>query len=80
MSAQKVAASPATAQVRCRMPMLIHKRFLILDPRGRIVELDWMFLTRSRWCKMAGFSTSPAWRACGIGPFVLAFRVWFGTA
>jgi hypothetical protein len=72
------ARAPVTARIRCRMPLLMHKRFLVVDPSGRLVELEWMFVTPSRWRKMAESSTTSMWRACGIGPFVLAFRIRFG--
>lgn len=74
-------ARPQTmARVRCRMPLLIQKRYLILNPVGELVELEWMFLTAGRWRKWPERSAPASWRACGIGPFILAFRIRFGTS
>jgi hypothetical protein len=69
-----------TARVRCRMPMHVQKRYLILNPGGELVELEWMFVTAGRWRKWPERSAPTSWCACGIGPFILAFRVRFGAS
>ena len=74
------AQEPATARVRCRMPLLVHKRFLVVDPRGALVELELVFVPAGHWKRTPALSAAPAWRTWGIGPFVLAFRIRFGLS
>ena len=65
------------AKVRARMPLYIHRRYLVRSDRtGERFYFEIAFLTAKRWQRSA-WSVSPAWRSLSLGPFLVAWSFAF---